>query len=134
MRALRELLWRLRGTVPTLLQLIYLGNGEVLRYSPDEADLRATERKLEAIWAAIQRATRLRESATVWLIHSVPKPDQLAEYERMRWEVIVVDPGREVVEARVREQRPGAMLEPVARWYAQQTDEATGLVAPSRKW
>lgn len=50
-------LWRTRGTVPTLLQLIYLGNGEVLRYAPDEADLRATERKVNALWAAIARAT-----------------------------------------------------------------------------
>ncbi|MCO5974893.1 MULTISPECIES: RecB family exonuclease [Actinoallomurus] len=49
-------LWRLRGTVPRLLQLMYLGNGEVLRYSPDEADLRATERKVDALWQAIRRA------------------------------------------------------------------------------
>ena len=50
-------LWRLRGEVPRLLQLLYLGSGEVLRYEPDEADLLATERKIEAVWAAIQRAT-----------------------------------------------------------------------------
>ncbi len=49
-------LWRLRGEVPLMLQLVYLGNGETVRYSPDEADLRATERKLRALWAAIQRA------------------------------------------------------------------------------
>jgi putative RecB family exonuclease len=49
-------LWRLRGAVPRLLQLMYLGNGEVLRYAPDEADLRATERKVEALWRAIRRA------------------------------------------------------------------------------
>jgi putative RecB family exonuclease len=49
-------LWRLRGEVPRMLQLVYLGNGETVRYSPDEADLRATERKLRALWAAIQRA------------------------------------------------------------------------------
>ena len=49
-------LWRTRGVVPAMLQLIYLGNGEILRYEPDEADLRATERKVEAIWAAIRLA------------------------------------------------------------------------------
>ena len=49
-------LWRLHGTVPRLLQLMYLGNGEILRYAPDEADLRATERKVEALWKAIRRA------------------------------------------------------------------------------
>ncbi|MGD0559865.1 MAG: PD-(D/E)XK nuclease family protein [Streptosporangiaceae bacterium] len=49
-------IWRLRGRIPRLLQLMYLSGGEVLRYSPDEADLRATQRKLEALWAAIERA------------------------------------------------------------------------------
>ncbi|WP_395108797.1 RecB family exonuclease [Actinomadura sp. SCN-SB] len=54
-------LWRLRGRVPKLLQLMYLGNGEVLRYAPDEADLRATQRKVEALWQAIRRATETGE-------------------------------------------------------------------------
>jgi putative RecB family exonuclease len=44
-----------------MLQLIYLGNGEVLRYSPDEQDLLATERKVEAIWAAIALARETRD-------------------------------------------------------------------------
>jgi putative RecB family exonuclease len=51
-------LWRLRGRLPSLLQLVYLGNGEILRYSPEEADLLATERKVKALWVAIQRAAR----------------------------------------------------------------------------
>jgi putative RecB family exonuclease len=54
-------LWRLRGTVPRLLQLMYLGNGEILRYAPEEADLRATERKVEALWEAIERSLTTRE-------------------------------------------------------------------------
>ncbi|ADG88556.1 RecB family exonuclease [Thermobispora bispora] len=54
-------LWRARGVVPRMLQLMYLGSGEVVRYVPDEADLRATERKVEALWAAIDRALRSRE-------------------------------------------------------------------------
>ena len=49
-------LWRLRGRVPTLLQLVYLGDGEILRYWPDEQDLRAVERKVKSLWAAIARA------------------------------------------------------------------------------
>ena len=51
-------LWRSQGTVPRLLQLIYLGSGEIVRYAPDEADLLATERKVNALWQAIERATR----------------------------------------------------------------------------
>ena len=50
------MLWRSRGVIPRVLQLIYLGNREVLRYAPDEADLLATERKLQALWAAITQA------------------------------------------------------------------------------
>jgi putative RecB family exonuclease len=49
-------IWRTRGVVPAMLQLVYLGNGEMLRYVPDESDLVATERKVEALWQAIQRA------------------------------------------------------------------------------
>jgi putative RecB family exonuclease len=51
-------LWRLRGRRPDLLQLVYLGSGEVLRYVPDEADLLATERKVRAVWDAIALAAR----------------------------------------------------------------------------
>ena len=65
-------LWRLRGRVPALLQLMYLGNGEVLRYVPDEADLRATERKVEALWQAIRRAMDSGE----WR----PRPGRLCDW------------------------------------------------------
>ncbi|WP_344321978.1 RecB family exonuclease [Streptomyces macrosporus] len=50
-------LWRLRGTIPRRLQLVYLGSGDVLTYDPDEGDLRGVERKLLALWDAIRRAT-----------------------------------------------------------------------------
>ena len=49
-------LWRTRGVIPTLLQLVYLRDGEVLRYAPDEHDLLSTERKVKALWAAIEQA------------------------------------------------------------------------------
>jgi putative RecB family exonuclease len=49
-------LWRLRGVVPAMLQLVYLGNGEIVRYVPEERDLLACERKVSALWQAITRA------------------------------------------------------------------------------
>lgn len=51
-------LWRSRGTVPALLELLYLGGdaGERLRYQPDEAELRGFERTLHALGTAIARA------------------------------------------------------------------------------
>ena len=68
-------IWRARGVVPRMLQLIYLGSGELLRYSPDEQDLLATERKVEALWRAIVTAResgdwRPRRSALCgWCAH-----------------------------------------------------------------
>ncbi|WP_462203113.1 RecB family exonuclease [Frankia sp. CcWB3] len=52
------LLWRIRGVLPRELRLYYLGDRTWLRATPDEADLRATERRIEALWAAIDRAHR----------------------------------------------------------------------------
>ncbi|MEE1929177.1 RecB family exonuclease [Streptomyces sp. TRM 70351] len=49
--------WRLKGVVPRRLQLVYLGSGDVLTYDPDETDLAGVERKLLALWEAIERAT-----------------------------------------------------------------------------
>jgi putative RecB family exonuclease len=74
-------LWRIQGVIPTCLQLIYLGNGEVLRYAPDERDLLAVERKVEAIWKAIARAAetgdwRARRSALCgWCSHQALCPE-----------------------------------------------------------
>ncbi len=74
-------LWRTRGVVPTMLQLVYLGSGELLRYRPDEADLRATERKVEALWKAIRTAQetgdwRPRRSALCgWCAHQALCPE-----------------------------------------------------------
>jgi len=56
MRFYALVLWRATGTVPRMLQLLYLGNEQVLRYEPEESDLLATERKVKALWSAIQRA------------------------------------------------------------------------------
>jgi putative RecB family exonuclease len=54
-------MWRVGGTIPALLKLMYLGDGQELTYAPDEADLLATERKVRALWAAIERALEKRE-------------------------------------------------------------------------
>lgn len=49
--------WRLKNVVPRRLQLVYLGSGDVLTYDPAVADLERVERKLHALWEAIQLAT-----------------------------------------------------------------------------
>lgn len=72
MRFYALVLWRARGVVPRQLQLVYLGDGQVLRHSPDEDELRATERKVRALWAAIDRAM----STGDWR----PRPSRLCDW------------------------------------------------------
>ncbi|AEH09633.1 hypothetical protein FsymDg_2231 [Candidatus Protofrankia datiscae] len=52
------LLWRIRGVIPRELRLYYLADRTWIRVQPDESDLRATERKIDAVWSAISRARR----------------------------------------------------------------------------
>ncbi|MFL6022556.1 MAG: RecB family exonuclease [Marmoricola sp.] len=56
MRFYALVIWKTRGVIPAMLRLIYLGNGEMISYAPDEQDLRSTERQLDALWTAISRA------------------------------------------------------------------------------
>ena len=65
-------LWRMRGVLPRRIQLIYLGNSEIVYYEPDEADLLATERKIQAIWDAV----RLAEETGDWQ----PSPGPLCRF------------------------------------------------------
>jgi putative RecB family exonuclease len=61
MRFYALVIWRTRGVVPALLRLVYLGDGQMVSYEPDEQDLLATERLVEAIWHAIEQARESRE-------------------------------------------------------------------------
>jgi putative RecB family exonuclease len=40
---------------------MYLGDGEVLDYTPDPDELRRFERTLQSLWAAIDRATAAQD-------------------------------------------------------------------------
>jgi putative RecB family exonuclease len=72
MRFYALVLWRATGVVPRQLQLLYLGSEHVLRHSPDEDELLATERKVKALWAAIARAHETGE----WR----PSPSRLCDW------------------------------------------------------
>ena len=54
-------MWRRTGRVPDLLQLVYLKDGTIVRYEPDEADLLALERNVRAVWTAIEQAVATRD-------------------------------------------------------------------------
>ncbi|MCL2787193.1 MAG: PD-(D/E)XK nuclease family protein [Micrococcales bacterium] len=49
-------LWKTRGVIPAMLQLVYLGNGgALLRFEPTQANLETTEARLHALLSAIVR-------------------------------------------------------------------------------
>jgi putative RecB family exonuclease len=95
-------LWRTRGVIPTRLQLMYLGDREVLSYAPEESDLLATERKLLALWEAIERAVQARDfrprpsRLCDWCDHHAHCPEQGGTV--LPWPALV--PGPEQPEAR----------------------------------
>lgn len=73
-------LWRSRGVLPSRLQLVYPRDKTVLWIDPTEAELLATERKVLALWAAIEQAAttgdwRPRTSwACRWCAHQAVCP------------------------------------------------------------
>lgn len=53
MRFYGLVVWREREVVPAMLQLIYLGDGQILRNEPTQAALEQTEDRIRALWASI---------------------------------------------------------------------------------
>ena len=51
------MLFRLHGVIPARLRLVYLGDNQLLEYSPEQDELIAFERQVIALWRAIERAT-----------------------------------------------------------------------------
>lgn len=65
---------------------------------------------------AIDKATRT-PGATVWIIHANPTEADLARYHRIGYTITTLDPGRDVVEARVKAERPPGWMAHVTAWY-----------------
>ena len=53
MRFYGLVIWRTRGVVPRMLQLVYLGDGTIVRHEPREAELDAVETRIRATWEQI---------------------------------------------------------------------------------
>lgn len=51
------MLFRLRDVVAARLRLMYLGDGNLLEFTPDRSGLEAFERRLLSLWRAVERAT-----------------------------------------------------------------------------
>lgn len=63
MRFYGLVVWRTRQTVPAMLQLMYLGDGQVLRSVPTVGDLERTETKIRSVWGSIEDDARSGEFA-----------------------------------------------------------------------
>ena len=61
MRFYALLLWLGRGEMPKMLQVMYLGDGQVLRAEPRPEDLEATEAKVRSLWDSIVHAVGASE-------------------------------------------------------------------------
>ncbi|GAA1870635.1 PD-(D/E)XK nuclease family protein [Myceligenerans crystallogenes] len=65
-------LWRERGTIPKMLQLVYLGDGQILRAEPTAEQLEGAERKIRWVWSEIEKAARTE----TW----EPRPSKLCDW------------------------------------------------------
>lgn len=64
--------WRTFGVIPRLLQLMYLGDGQLIKNTPSEYELHNTEKKLLSIAADIRYAVENE----IW----IPKPSRLCDW------------------------------------------------------
>ena len=67
--------------------------------------------------AAIKAALKYANQVDVWIIHATPSATILQEYREHGAEIITIDPGKDVVMQRVKEQRPEHLTKVAGMWY-----------------
>jgi len=67
--------------------------------------------------AAIDAAVGYADQVDVYVIHSKPGIDAMRRYQGLGAQIVVVDPGRDVVMARCKAERPWQLQVAVAEWY-----------------
>jgi hypothetical protein len=96
-----------------------------------EAVLRTAQRARQG---AITEALRHCRDTDVWVIHTQPRPEALARYREHDAHVVTIDPGRDVVMARIEQQRHHTARAVAARWYATERDADQVEAGTSRRW
>lgn len=61
MRFYAYVIQRERGVLPALLQLVYLGDQQIVRHAPSEAEMVTFEQRVRSIWAGIEDTARSGE-------------------------------------------------------------------------
>lgn len=72
--------------------------------------------------AAIDAALTVSTMADVYIIQGMPSEQMLEMYRRRGAEIVTIDPGRDVVMARAKTQRPWFMQGAIKRWYEERGD------------
>lgn len=67
--------------------------------------------------AAVEAAVKQARTTDVYLIHSSPRQQRMAEYVALGAEVVTIDPGRDVVRERCKTERPRRMFAAIDEWY-----------------
>lgn len=70
-----------------------------------------------ARYAAIDEALQHLDKLDVYLIHTLPNAKAMAKYKRLDAKIVAVDPGRDVVMARIDAMRSPEMQRVATRWY-----------------
>lgn len=88
-----------------------------------------------ARYAAIDEACQHLDKVDVYLIHTQPNAKARARYKRLDARIITVDPGQDVVMARIRAMRSPEMERVATRWYrAHRHRPHTAMPQRSRAW
>ena len=88
-----------------------------------------------ARYAAIDEACQHLDATDVYLIHTQPSVKALARYRRLEARIVTVDPGRDIVMARIAAMRQPAMERVATRWYnARREQSRTAMPHSSRAW
>ncbi|MGW6566453.1 hypothetical protein [Streptomyces sp. NPDC054975] len=102
------------------------------QWNQDPHVLRVAHR---ARYAAIDEALQLCDKVDVYLIHTMPSAKAMAKYKRHDAKVIAVDPGHDIVMARIEAMRSPEMQRVASRWYSQRKSlPQPAMPQASREW
>ena len=96
--------------------------------TPPGADTHEQPQHIKAVTkaarqAAIDTALNHTNTCDVYIIHSMPSPRLLTEYQRRGAQVVTIDPGPDVVLTRCKAERPWRMTQAAKEWYAHRNTE-----------
>lgn len=99
--------------------------------TPGSSDLQHTPRHIQTVikaarQAAIDTAITMAHQHDVYVIHAMPSPALLARYQDAGARIITIDPGRDIVLARCKAERPWQMTQAAKQWYDRHAQQTPG--------